>query len=234
MEKRYAIYFVPWQESELYCFGASVLGVDCYTGDAVAFPPGTRDDWAAVVREPRVYGFHATLKAPFRLAPGASESELATAVDAFARTRSPVDAGMLQVAEIAAFIALKPSAQSRALDDLAAACVREFDRFRAPMTAAERERRLRTPLTPQQVHQMDAFGYPFVFDDFRFHMTLTGPLPEPDRAAALQWLRGRFADRLSAQRLVVDRLVIACQNGGDFRVIHTAAMKAAEAAPERF
>lgn len=233
MDTRYAVYVVPPRDSELYRFGASVLGVDCYTGDPVSYPSDAAREWADVVREPRVYGFHATMKAPFRLTPGTSASELAAAVDVFARTCPLVDAGLMEVAEIGAFIALKPAAANAPLDALAAACVREFDRFRAPMTAAERERRLRTPLTPRQVHQVDTFGYPFVFDDFRFHMTLTGPLPDADRASTLRWLRLVFAERPLAHRLVVDRLVIARQNGRDFRVIHTAELKAEDAVPDR-
>jgi putative phosphonate metabolism protein len=219
MDMRYAIYFVPSPESELYRFGSSVLGIDCYTGEAVSFPAGAAGGWTEAVREPRTYGFHATLKAPFRLASGTTENDLIAAVHAFARTRPRADAFALEAVELGAFIALVPTRRCEALDQLAAACVREFDGFRAPMMAAERERRLQTPLTAQQVRQVDAWGYPFVFEDFRFHMTLTGRLADLERKAALHWLSTEFASRPSAHRLVVDRLAISRESNGAFRVI---------------
>src|ERR1700681_3275108 len=67
---RFAIYFVPAADTALYRFGAAVLGYDCYSGEAVA---RLRDvgvpqpEWAALTAEPRTCGFHASLKAPFRL-----------------------------------------------------------------------------------------------------------------------------------------------------------------------
>lgn len=222
MATRYAIYFVPPQESELYRFGASVLGVDCYTGEAVAFPASPSCNWAEAVGEPSKYGFHATLKAPFRLANGATEDDLVAAVHAFARRQPRVDTGMAEVAKIGSFIALVPIRQCEPLNQLAAACVRKFDRFRAPMTEEERNRRLRTPLSDRQVQQLETWGYPYVFEDFRFHMSLTGPSVDADRAAALQWLKNDFAGRPTAQRLMIDRLAISRDDNGRFRVIEVA------------
>lgn len=226
---RYAIYFVPAAETALYRFGSAVLGYDAYTGDDVPFPATAAPDWPDRIREPRVYGFHATLKPPFRLADGASFAELATAFDAFAKSQSAIDVGPLQVRAIGAFIALMPVAPCPALDALAAACVRHFDCFRAPMNGQERERRLAASLTQRQTHNLERWGYPYVFDDFRFHMTLTGPLADDARARALQWLTaefaGHFASHADARRLVVDRLVIARQDGGGaFRAAHSAPM----------
>ncbi|HMJ45461.1 MAG TPA: phosphonate metabolism protein, partial [Pseudolabrys sp.] len=84
-EPRYAIYFVPGTDSELYRFGASVLGYDCYTGRDIALIDGAdASSWSEFVREPRIYGFHATLKAPFYLAKGSNEADLERAVLDFA------------------------------------------------------------------------------------------------------------------------------------------------------
>jgi putative phosphonate metabolism protein len=222
MTTRYAIYFVPAPDSALYRFGASVLGTDCYSGRAVPFPGAADADWAEAVRAPRVYGFHATLKAPFRPAPGIAQENLAGALDAFARERSVIDAGVLNVTTIGSFLALVPAMPCPPLERLAADCTRQFDRFRAPMTEAERARRLSTPLTARQMSHLDRWGYPYVLDDFRFHMTLGGPLPEPARAQAQHWLAREWADRPSARGLIVDRLALARQDGGAFRVVHAA------------
>jgi putative phosphonate metabolism protein len=222
-ETRFAIYYVPDPKSELYRFGASVLGYDCYDVGAVEFPSEAGADWAGKVAAPRTYGFHATLKAPFRLAAGESSAALTADLDTFARAHPAIDVGPLRVAEIGAFVALVPAAPCRPLDDLAAACVERFDRFRAPLTAPDLARRLAAPLTERQRAQLDRWGYPYVFDEFRFHMTLTGPLADAERAPVLRWLQAAFAARPAAQQLVVDRVVIARQVGdGEFQVVASA------------
>ncbi len=223
---RYAIYFVPPAETALYRFGASVLGYDAYGGDDVPFIAGVAPDWADQVLEPRVYGFHATLKPPFRLADDVTFDDLKAAFDAFAPSQSVVDVGPLQVRAIGAFIALTPAGPCPALDALAGACVRAFDRLRAPMNERERERRLAAPLTERQKQHLDRWGYPYVFEDFRFHMTLTGPLAEDARTRALEWLSEAFTQAPAVQRLILDRLVIARQDGEKFRVVHAATLGA--------
>jgi putative phosphonate metabolism protein len=220
-EPRYAIYFVPHPETELYRFGASVLGYDTYTGNDTSFIRSAARDWPDKIREPRTYGFHATLKPPFRLAAGAVARDLENALDTFAKSRRRIDVGPLEVQSLGSFIALVPAAPCSPLNQLADACVQQFDHFRAPMNGQERARRLAAPLSEQQVSNLDRWGYPYVFDDFRFHMTLTGPLADGDRAQTLKWLTTEFASRTAARHLVLDRLVIAHQTDGAFRVAHS-------------
>lgn len=223
-EARYAIYFVPDAETDLYRFGASVLGYDCYTGNDIPFIGNSAPDWPDKIREPRTYGFHATLKPPFRLAAGTAESDLQTTLDAFAKSRSRIDVGPLEVRSIGSFIALVPAMPCPALDQLARACVEHFDRFRAPVNEQERARRLAASLTAPQKINLYRWGYPYVFDDFQFHMTLTGPLAGGDRARALKWLTAEFVSRPAAQRLLLDRLAISRQAGSAFRVAHSVAV----------
>ncbi len=90
------------------------------------------------------------------------------------------------------------------------------------MNGRERERRLAASLTVRQMSNLERWGYPYVFEDFRFHMTLTGPLADNDLMQALQWLTAEFTSRPAAQRLVLDSLVIARQAGGAFCVAHSA------------
>jgi putative phosphonate metabolism protein len=221
-EPRYAIYFVPGTDSELYRFGASVLGYDCYTGRDIALIDGAdASSWSEFVREPRIYGFHATLKAPFYLAKGSNEADLERAVLDFAADQPAVLVGELAVRELGSFIALVPKAPRPLLDRLAQACVREFDRFREPMSSSERKRRLAADLNARQIENLERWGYPYVLEDFRFHMTLTGSLPLPERNRALRFLCNKFEQMPGAMSLTIDRIVLARQidKSAHFQVI---------------
>ena len=191
MTRRYAIYFAPPADSALAELGAELLGRDPETGEARPQPrldgidPGR---FHAITEDPRHYGFHATLKAPFALAEGVSDEALHAAAEAFAADRASAEGPALMLASIGGFLALVPSAAAPEVHALADACVEVFDRFRAPLTAAELERRRRSPLTPAQDEHLERWGYPYVFDEFRFHMTLTARLTdkaEHDRVRAV-------------------------------------------------
>ena len=224
---RYAIYFVPGHDTELYRFGASVLGYDCYTGHDQALIGGLDPlPWAEFARAPRVYGFHATLKAPFYLANGSSEDSLKDEVREFAENRAAVMVGKLVVRELGPFVALVPDARSPLVDRLAQACVQEFDCFRAPMSAPERGRRLAADLTAGQIENLERWGYPYVAEDFRFHMTLTGSLAPLERNRALRFLCDRFEQVRGANPVTVDQIVVARQadNAALFRVIQIATL----------
>jgi putative phosphonate metabolism protein len=218
-DQRFAIYFVPAADSALYRFGASVLGYDCYSGKDIDFISGANGGWRDKVKAARGYGFHATLKPPFRLRAGVEQADLEAALDRFAASRSPIEAGGLAVRAIGAFIALTLATSCPAVNELAADCVSFFDSVRAPMDEKERARRLTPNLTVRQRAHLDRWGYPYVFEDFRFHMTLSGPLDEADRDRALAWLRESFAAVDQAQHLTIDRLVIARQAGASFIIV---------------
>lgn len=226
-EPRYAIYFVPGAGTELYRFGASVLGYDCYASAPVAlFGHADVSSWASIVREPAVYGFHATLKPPFYLAKGYGEADIEAAVSEFAASRPAVVVGELAVCELGSFIALAPKAKRPLLDQLAQACVRDFDHFRAPMSEQERVRRLTPSLSERQIENLYRWGYPYVFEDFRFHMTLTGSLALPKRSQAMRLLCDKFAQLPGASSLTVDQIVIARQadKASPFQVIKVASL----------
>ena len=83
---RYAIYFVPAPDSDIYRFGAAILGYDAFSGHPLPFADGltaTFADWHDLTRDPRKYGFHATLKAPFSLASSVEEAEFVAACGDF-------------------------------------------------------------------------------------------------------------------------------------------------------
>ncbi|WP_421698879.1 DUF1045 domain-containing protein [Ancylobacter sp.] len=219
---RYALYFAPPAQSPLWRFGSAVLGYDAEAGTPPAPLALRRFDaarWSEITAEPRRYGFHATLKAPFRLAPGRREAELTAACARFAGNRAGFACPGVTLASIGRFLALRLAAPSAALDRLAAGAVAALDEFRAPMTEAEREKRLRAPLTPRQREYLDRWGYPYVLDDFRFHMTLTGPLEDEERALAEAELAEHFAASGGDGPLIVREIALYRQETGPFRLI---------------
>lgn len=219
-EPRYAIYFVPGADSGLYRFGASVLGYDCYNGKACAFLEGAEADWPDFTRELRVYGFHATLKPPFHLADGYGEASLTRAVKELAADCAAVLIGELAVRELGSFVALVPLTPRPLLNGLAEVFVRELDRFRAPMSKLERERRMTPGLSDRQIVNLARWGYPYVCEDFRFHMTLTGALPVQKRDRALRLLGEKYEQAPNVASVTVDQIVIARQSeaGSPFQV----------------
>ena len=182
---RYAVFWAPPPGSGLARFGAGWLGWDAETGGEVAQPdvalPRPLDQ---ITRTPRRYSFHGTLKPPFRLAMGSDTAALGDATGKLAARFAPVIAPGLAPSASLGFLALMPTAPAPALDALAAACTRDLDRFSAPPDPAELAQRRSRGLTPRQEANLTRWGYPFVLDDFRFHLTLSGRL-RPGEAAAL-------------------------------------------------
>ena len=220
---RYAIYYAAAAGSALDRFGAGLLGHDALSGEELPFPDGIEQflpDWREITRDPRKYGFHATLKAPMVLADGMSEAELLAACAEFAAMPRPIPTFAPVVNAIGDFIAIVPSQPSAELQALAADAVSRFDGFRAPLTAGDRARRNPDRLPPRQREYLERWGYPYVMEEFRFHMTLTGRLPAERRETVLAILRQRFA-ALNMNSIAVDRLALFKQSdsGSQFRIL---------------
>jgi 2'-5' RNA ligase len=182
--------------------------------------------------DPRKYGFHATLKAPLSLAQGKTEAELVAACEAFADKPRPIPLITPVVDSISGFIAVVPAQPSAELKRFAADCVREFDKFRAPLTPEDRARRNPSALTQRQREYLDRWGYPYVMDDFRFHMTLTGRLDAERRPPLLAMLRSRFSE-LGLNSHAVDRIALFRQEKPDSRFRVVKHWKLRQAAPDR-
>ena len=177
--KRYAIYYAPPCRSALARFGAAWLGWDAAAGKVVPHPdmPGLSPSAISILTAtPRRYGFHGTLKPPFRLAPDRTVTELEDALARFAAAHPPVVTAGLRLARLGRFLALVPKGDTVRLDALTADCVEEFESFRAPLSKAEIARRESAGLTDRQRAYLHKFGYPYVREEFRFHLTLTGAL----------------------------------------------------------
>jgi len=213
-QPRFALYFTPAPGSALARFGSAILGYDCDTG--VGVPRRALDGFddaeaSRVTAEPARYGFHGTLMAPFELARGRSEDELGAALAAFAARRAPAALGPLKIATIGGFIALVPAGAQDDVRALANDCVTAFDGFRAPMSPRDRERRLASRLSRRQIELLDRWGYPYVFTEFRFHMTLTGRLPPDEQARWQMALAAAFAP-LAATPVEIDAVSLLRQD----------------------
>jgi putative phosphonate metabolism protein len=220
---RYAIYYAADADSGLSRFGAELLGYDAHTGNELPFPDDAlrvAPDWRDVSADPRKYGFHATLKAPMALAAEMSEAGLMSACATFAAQSRAIPVIRPIVDSISGFIAVIPAEPTRELTQLVADCVRDFDEFRAPLTPEDRDRRKPEKLTERQRDHLDRWGYPYVMEDFRFHMTLTGRLDRERRGPIIDMLRGRFAT-LHLDTLAIDRIALFKQDGAAsrFRII---------------
>ena len=208
MPQRFAVYYAPDVTDLLWDRACVWLGRDAATGlphdGTVAGIDRTR--LLNLTQSAGRYGFHATIKPPMALAPGASESDLRDAMATVAAELAPVNLGRLRIASLDGFLALVPE-DNPALQDLAANVVEAFEPFRAPLSIRDRDARAARGLTPRQEELLDAYGYPYVFDEFQFHMTLTDRLAEEDRddlrTAAQTW----FAPVLDTE-ITLDRLVL--------------------------
>jgi len=210
MTERYAIYFAPDAEGPLWRRAAQWLGRDAATGADVpqqAPEAMAETDLRRLTAAPRRYGFHATLKAPMSLAAGRTSDDLVEAARHFAAGRKPFSTGGIAVRELGSFLAIMPINQSPEVTAFAADCVAHFEAFRAPMSAVDRQRRIAAGLTARQLELLDQYGYPYVMEEFRMHMTLTDSLSPAERSILFPAAEKRFADLLVAP-FNIDRIAV--------------------------
>ncbi len=223
MNERFAVYFAPASDTPLWAFGTSWLGRDPERDVDVARPQLdgiTAEAIAEMTVSPRRYGFHGTLKPPFALVDGQDADTLSAALAAFAASRSPFDIPELKLSSLNGFLALVPSTQVPALAALAGSCVAAFDGFRAPPLTGEMDRRRAHGLTERQDANLKRWGYPYVMEDFQFHLTLTDRL-DPE---TLEWALPILTDATAAFtgtpiRITSLALYHEPRPGADFRLM---------------
>ena len=194
---RYAIYHAP-PAGPLAAAAARWLGWDPAQARELQQPEAPGLDLARITSAPRKYGFHGTLKPPFRLAPDQAEDALFTAFDRLCTQMPAAIVDGLELAALGRFIALVPRGNAIKLQGVAAMTVETLDSFRAPPTEAELAKRRAAGLSERQEALLERWGYPYVMDEFRFHMTLSSKLPkdriEPVKAVLAQQLDGRVPE----------------------------------------
>ena len=220
--KRYAVYYSP-REPTFACRANEWLGRDPATGQALPQPvlAGVGDPHT-LTSEPRRYGFHGTLRAPFRPAGGVSGEMIRDRVAKLAARLAPVVCEGLRLEILHGFLALIPVGCKAVLSDFAARVVEGTDDLRAPLTEAEIARRHPERLSPRQRQLLDRWGYPHVMEEFRFHLTLTDRLdhPEPVREA----LETHFAPVLPRPFAIEDLCLFGEDPSGSFHLLHRYAL----------
>ncbi|MEO8005419.1 MAG: DUF1045 domain-containing protein [Betaproteobacteria bacterium] len=222
-DARYAVYLVPPRNSLLWNLGCRWLGRDPETRETFApqdVPGFPTEKLQSVTASPRLYGFHATLKAPFRLAEDVDEVRLSAEIARLADSVGSFPMPALKVDRLGGFIALLLANPGEGIVNLASRCVLELDPLRAPMGEAERARRLSTQLTSRQQEFLERWGYPYVFDEFRFHMTLTERVDDADAGVLMPWIAQNFRPALADQSQGADIALFAqLGSGKDFLLV---------------
>jgi len=219
---RYAIYFAPPADDRLSQVASRWLGRDAFTGQALDTPPVAgldKDTQRALTADPRRYGFHGTLKAPFELAEGRDEDELLNIFECFAADLDPFEIPEIVLYQLGPFFALVPSVPCAELQDLAEDAVHRFDPFRAPLSEADFARRKPECLPERQRRYLREWGYPYVFEEFQFHLTLTGPVPGETSGVMRSVLESTFAEHIGKPLHVTSvALFVEPERGAPFTV----------------
>ena len=210
---RAALYWVPAADDPLFAAGSAWLGRDVRTGAAVSQP--ALCGIGEITADARRYGLHATLRPPMRLS--GSWAAFAAAAHAVARECAPFALPRLRVCQVGGFLALRECTPCAPLQALADLCVRRTEAHRAPADAAELARRRQAGLNARQEAMLAAYGYPYVLDEWFFHVTLTRRLDAPEMARWRPAAEAHFAQALAEARNV-EEICVCVQEEGDFTV----------------
>lgn len=222
---RFAVYFAP-RDGAFADFCAAWLGWDARGGSYVAHPDieGLRLPVSEITATPRKYGFHGTIKPPFRLADGTDVVGLQAQVAALAAGIAPVTCDGLHLHQLGRFLALTPKGDTTELAALAARVVKELDHFRAPATDAELAKRRGRGLTSEQDANLVAWGYPYVLDAFQFHLTMSGQLDKAEVALVANALTPHLAPLLPQPFVVENLCLFGEADDGRFHLLHRYAL----------
>lgn len=224
--RRYALYYLPPADAAWAQAATAWLGWDALTGQEVAHPdlPGLPISLAKITQTPRKYGLHATIKPPFVLADGSGVEALETACAAVCADLPPVTLDGFRIERLGRFLALRPVGSETRLNALAAACVKGLDAFRMPPSDAELAKRRKSGLSAAQEEMLQRWGYPYLMDQFRFHITLTGRLEATD-ADRVETLLGTYlAPHLPAPVTLSDMALVGEAEDGRFHLLQRYAL----------
>ena len=173
---RYAIYYTPQPGTALASFGRSWFGRANDGATLQAFSasglPGS--GFAKIPAAPGRYtGLHALFRTPFALREDVGLDDLKSRAISFAARRTAVETGPLTLARSGRYLVLRPIEQQPAIDQLAAQCISAFEDFAVPDgdNGADNKH-----LSEYQRRLLKSFGHPHVKSEYRFCITLTGPL----------------------------------------------------------
>lgn len=224
---RCAVYFVPDIHGQWWQAGSDWLGRCAATGKSMSQPflTGISSQMQRTcTAEPRRYGWHATLKAPFKVVSGVNLKSLVRVMHELAKTLPAFDLPTLKVSMDGGFLALRPEEEVADVQHTARACVTTFHRFAMPLSEADLSCRREACLTPAQDCLLLAWGYPYVFDEFQFHLSLTGKLAGMDDDELLRWQQAAQAHFADLGPCRFDRLALFVEptRGADFELLEIA------------
>jgi Protein of unknown function (DUF1045) len=192
-ESRFAIYYAPSRRSPWWSAGCRWLARDPESGTVLAPPvipalAARSRDVPSLSRAPQRYGWHGTLVAPALRAPAATPEDILHRALAWARRQRSFDLAV-EAAALDRFVAIRPATAdgAAAMRALAANALHEFGPVRAMPSEQERRRRHESNLNARQRELLDHWGYPYVLDEFRFHMTLSDSIEPDDRQVLIDW-----------------------------------------------
>ena len=210
---RVALYYAPAEDDPLWARAVAWLGRDP-ARDAAMAPPDIAG-LPEITGDAAGYGFHATLKPPFRLRPGVTWEAFVAEVRALAASVPAFPLPPLEVRDLFGFLALTETEPSPALQAFCDVCVAWPDHLRAPPDAAELARRRRMGLAAAEDANLVRWGYPYVFSAWFFHMTISRKLSEAEHAVFGPAAEAWFADALDEQRMVADIAIFVQPGPGD-------------------
>ncbi|MDR1656170.1 MAG: DUF1045 domain-containing protein [Deltaproteobacteria bacterium] len=212
MSTRYAVYYVPKKDSLLYSLGRDTLGYCIYEGLKYSSPNPVQVKAAK-------YGFHGTIVAPFRT--NLSAQVLAGTLSWAALRLSPVNlTGLKAMALPNGFPALALVDPNPELSKIESSLVRLLTPLRLPLNLIEIQSRGQLP--PKQLEYALQWGYPWVFEYFRFHLTLGDVEDQPMLSERVCRLSKVFTPELLAGE-VLDQLSLCVQPSphDSFKVLAT-------------
>jgi len=187
---RIALYYAPPAMSAWWRAGCEWLGRDPETNRNSATSAAT------LTRTPRRYGWHGTLVAPFRSQDDVSLQDVLASAREWAQGQARFDMRMVPV-EMGRFVALQAvdHDDAQTVRMLAESALRALDSLRARPSREENEKRVTPGMSARQIALLHEWGYPYVLDEFRFHMTLTSSL---DSAALRRGIMEDWSARCDA------------------------------------
>ena len=220
---RLAIYYAPPPDSALAAAAAKWLGRDETSLNWASHKPPqsfSPQRFQEIIADPFHYGFHGTLKPPFRLKEGATIEQVVDRLAYVSRTQRRFTLPPLAVTFMHNFFCLRPTSPCSQLNKIAAEVVLLFDRFRQLPTAEELAKRRLAGLSVRQETLLQIWGYPYVMDEFRFHLTLTGKIKScDDRKMLDEELAQRFTTSDLGSVPFSSLCLFAEEDGGPFRLL---------------
>jgi len=218
MAARYAVYYAPDPDSQLAQLGNSWLGRDLENGDLLEQPKVlgvSATQIRNLTKAKRRYGFNCTLKPPFELNPATTVNGLLETARVLALGLSPIEMPKLELTLIGNFIALTLTSSSAVIDELASTCVRAFEGFRMPLSEERIARYRRDKLTVHQEQMLNHWGYPYVMEEFRFHMSLTDRIQSNKKQETILNTLKKFFRPVFAKSILISQITVVAQKEAD-------------------